>query len=274
MTLNTYNEFDNNNFDLNIDHYGYESCPPNYAFGPSVRNDYVLHYIIEGSGQFTIHDQVTALHAGDIFILPKDVVTYYQADNETPWSYIWVGFSGSKAEGILHQSSLMEKCFATSLANSKILEQMYRLIAYADKKFTESNELEIIGELYKLLAYLIEEFPNQDGREGHNNHKKYMKQALKIIHSQYDTPLQVATIAEKLNLNRSYLYKIFKEETGQSIKDYILMVKMEKSCDLLTKSSLTISQIATSVGFTDPLAFSKVFKKTYQVSPMQYRKLK
>lgn len=66
MTLNTYNEFDNNNFDLNIDHYGFESCPPNYAFGPSVRNNFVLHYIIEGSGQFTIYNKVTSLGAGDI----------------------------------------------------------------------------------------------------------------------------------------------------------------------------------------------------------------
>ena len=96
---------------------------------------------------------------------------------------------------------------------------------------------------------------------------------MKIINSQYDIPLQVTTIAEKLNLNRSYLYKIFKEETGQSIKDYILMVKMKKSCDLLINSSLTISQIASSVGFTDPLAFSKAFKKTYQVSPLQFRKI-
>lgn len=273
MTLNTYNEFDNNNFDLNIDHYGFESCPPNYAFGPSVRNNFVLHYIIEGSGQFTIYNKVTSLGAGDIFILPKDAVTYYQADGDQPWSYIWVGFSGSRAESILLQSSLMAKYFATSQKDSKILNQMYRLIAYADKKFTESNELEIIGELYKLLAFLIEEFPNQEAQESHNNHKKYMKQALKIIHSQYDTPLQVTTIAEKLNLNRSYLYKIFKEETGQSIKDYILMVKMKKSCDLLINSSLTISQIASSVGFTDPLAFSKAFKKTYQVSPLQFRKI-
>lgn len=77
MTLNTYNEFDNNNFDLNIDNYGFESCPPNYAFGPSVRNNFVLHYIIEGSGQFTIYNKVTSLGAGDIFILPKDAVTYY-----------------------------------------------------------------------------------------------------------------------------------------------------------------------------------------------------
>ncbi|EAG3623228.1 hypothetical protein B7504_15460 [Listeria monocytogenes] len=86
MTLNTYNEFDNNNFDLNIDHYGFESCPPNYAFGPSVRNNFVLHYIIEGSGQFTIYNKVTSLGTGDIFILPKDAVTYYQADGDQPWS--------------------------------------------------------------------------------------------------------------------------------------------------------------------------------------------
>src|SRR5699024_9033051 len=93
MTVKTCNKCDNNKYNLNIDDDGFESCPPKYAFGRSVRNNFLLHYIIEGSGQFTIYNKVTSLGAGDIFILPKDAVTYYQADGDQPWSYIWVGFS-------------------------------------------------------------------------------------------------------------------------------------------------------------------------------------
>ena len=79
-------------------------------------------------------------------------------------------------------------------------------------------------------------------------------------------------IADKLNLNRSYLYKIFKEETGYSIKDYIVQVRMEKSADLLTNTTFHISEVANVVGFTDSLAFSKAFKKHFNQSPSNYRK--
>ena len=49
----------------------------------------------------------------------------------------------------------------------------------------------------------------------------------------YDLPIKIQEIADKLSLNRSYLYKIFKDYTGYSIKDYILHVKLEKSKELL-----------------------------------------
>lgn len=88
----------------------------------------------------------------------------------------------------------------------------------------------------------------------------------------YDLPIKIQEIADKLSLNRSYLYKIFKDYTGYSIKDYILHVKLEKSKELLQDSRLSISEVAISIGYSDPLQFSKIFKKFYNKSPRAYRK--
>ena len=85
-------------------------------------------------------------------------------------------------------------------------------------------------------------------------------------------PLKISDIAKKLNLNRSYLYKIFKEETGYSLKDYLIQIRMEKSADLLTSTTFHISEIANAVGFPDALAFSKAFKKHFGQSPSHYRR--
>lgn len=76
--LNTYNEFGTNNFDLNVDHYGAEICDKNYSFGPTVRDNYVLHFIVDGEGTFKIDGTTTELKTGDMFILPKGKVTFYQ----------------------------------------------------------------------------------------------------------------------------------------------------------------------------------------------------
>ena len=102
--------------------------------------------------------------------------------------------------------------------------------------------------------------------------QNYIKQAKKIIHTQYGNPLKISEIAKKLNLNRSYLYKIFKEETDYSLKDYLIQIRMKKSADLLTSTTFHISEIANAVGFPDALAFSKAFKKYYGISPKQYQK--
>lgn len=270
--LNTYNEFDTNNFDLNVDHYGAEICEGNYSFGPAIRDNFVLHFIVDGRGKFTIDGQTTELGVGDMFILPKGKVTSYQADSKHPWTYLWVGFSGSKAENILSKTQLLEQYFCHSTLKSKVLDQIVKLTQFRDQKLDDVTELQLIAELYKLLAYLIEESPSKAVSDGSILIQNYIRQTKKIIHSQYGTSLKVGEIADKLNLNRSYLYKIFKEETGYAIKDYIVQVRMEKSADLLTNTTFHISEVANAVGFTDALAFSKAFKKYFNQSPSNYRK--
>lgn len=270
--LNTYNEFDTNNFDLNVDHYGAEICDKNYSFGPTIRDNFVLHFIVDGKGKFTIDGKTIELGVGDMFILPKGKVTFYQADKKHPWTYLWVGFSGSKAESILSKTQLLEQYFCHSTLKSKVLDQIVKLTQFRDQKLDDITELQLIAELYKLLAFLIEEFPSKAMSDSSILIQNYIKQAKKIIHTQYGNPLKISDIAKKLNLNRSYLYKIFKEETGYSLKDYLIQIRMEKSADLLTSTTFHISEIANAVGFPDALAFSKAFKKYFNQGPSNYRK--
>lgn len=270
--LNTYNEFNTNNFDLNVDHYGAEICAKNYSFGPTVRDNYVLHFIVDGKGKFTIDGITTQLKTGDMFILPKGKVAFYQADGEHPWTYLWVGFSGSKAENILSKTQLLDHYFCHSTLESKLLDQIVKLTQFRDQKLDDVTELQLIAELYKLLAFLMEELPSKSMSDSNILIQNYIKQTKKIIHTQYSKTLKVSQIAKKLNLNRSYLYKIFKEETGYSLKDYLIQIRMEKSADLLTSTTFHISEIANAVGFPDALAFSKAFKKHFSQSPSNYRK--
>ena len=270
--LNTYNEFNTNNFDLNVDHYGAEICSKNYSFGPTVRDNYVLHFIVDGKGKFTIDGITTQLKTGDMFILPKGKVAFYQADGEHPWTYLWVGFSGSKAENILSKTQLLDHYFCHSTLESKVLDQIVKLTQFRDQKLDDVTELQLTAELYKLLAFLMKEFPSKAMSDSSILIQNYIKQAKKIIHTQYGKPLKISDIAKKLNLNRSYLYKIFKEETGYSLKDYLIQIRMEKSADLLTRTTFHISEIANAVGFPDALAFSKAFKKHFGQSPSHYRK--
>ncbi len=270
--LNTYNEFNTNNFDLNVDHYGAEICAKNYSFGPTVRDNYVLHFIVDGKGKFTIDGITTQLKTGDMFILPKGKVTFYQADGEHPWTYLWVGFSGSKAENILSKTQLLDHYFCHSTLESKVLDQIVKLTQFRDQKLDDVTELQLIAELYKLLAFLMEELPSKTISKSDRLIQGYIRKTKQIIHSRYANTLKVNEIADKLNLNRSYLYKIFKEETGYSIKDYLSQIRMEKSADLLTSTDFHISEVANAVGFTDALAFSKAFKKHFGQSPSNYRK--
>ncbi|HFI0794689.1 TPA: AraC family ligand binding domain-containing protein [Streptococcus suis] len=270
--LNIYNEFDSHNFDLNVDHYGAEQCDSGYSFGPTIRDNYVLHFITNGKGKISINGETTELTAGDIFVLPKNQSIFYQADENTPWTYTWVGFSGSRAETILSQTRLLEKYFLHSHLESEILKKMIDINQTEVQSLPMITELILIGHLNQLLAALVQEFPNDSLKESSTLAKNYVHHAIKLIHSQYNSPIKVNEIADHLALSRSYLYKIFKQETGYAIKDYILQIKMKRSCQLLEDPTRNITEIAYSVGYQDPLTFSSAFKNYFHMSPTEFRK--
>lgn len=269
--LKTYNEFHTSHFDLRVDHYGAEICDSSYSFGPAVRENYVLHFIVDGKGSFSVNGKTVELGPGDLFILPQNVETYYQANETEPWTYLWVGFSGSRASRILNRSTLLDQYYLHSSLTSNILNRMMKIISFADKPLNFSTDLQLLGELSYLLSELLNEFPKEMKSKEEQAHL-YVRQTMSIIHQQYSSSIKVNDISKILNLNRSYLFKIFKDYTGYSIKDYIVKVKMDRAAHLLKQSDLSISSVSNSVGYQDSFSFSKAFKNYFSLSPSQYRK--
>ena len=72
--------------DLYLCFCGYEACQPFHSYGPAVRPNYVIHYIISGKGIFTIGNRTYRLTAGQGFFLMPNVRTYYEADADDPWT--------------------------------------------------------------------------------------------------------------------------------------------------------------------------------------------
>ena len=73
--------------------FGHEHCRLKHSFGPAVRQYWLLHYVVSGSGKFVREGKEYELSAGDIFVIPPFVETYYEADEKNPWHYIWIGFN-------------------------------------------------------------------------------------------------------------------------------------------------------------------------------------
>ena len=96
----------------------------------------------------------------------------------------------------------------------------------------------------------------------------------RILETRYPLEqLSIQGIANELNVNRSYLTTIFKEYNGLSPKEYLHYIRMHRGKQLLETTTQPIKFIAYSVGFSDPLYFSKTFKKYFNCSPSQMRNI-
>jgi two-component system response regulator YesN len=88
-----------------------------------------------------------------------------------------------------------------------------------------------------------------------------------------DELLSLEGVSEIVHLNSSYFSALFKKSVGQGFAEYVLDLRIKKAKELLSETNLGIAQIALQVGYHDPKHFTKIFKKTCQIKPIEYRKL-
>ena len=108
--------------------------------------------------------------------------------------------------------------------------------------------------------------------EAKNNVIESLKQELNYIHEHYNTKILQEDIAQQLQISVRYLSKLFKSYMGVTLSNYINIYRINRSIQLMQTTSLTLTEIALQVGFTDSQHYSKVFMNIINEAPSQYRK--
>ena len=201
--------------DLNPLFYGYEDCNPGHSFGPAIRRHTLIHYVTQGTG--TVHKEGKSyrVNAGEAFIILPDEVVTYTADLQKPWHYQWVGFDGEMSKKFAELPTVIS--FSSGIINE--------MLALQD---SPTREYLAAGLLFRMYAEI---FYNNEKKV--NNH--YVRRVKDHINTLYMHPLRVEEIAQKMNLDRRYLSRFFKERTGMTIQEYLISVRMEEARQRLEK---------------------------------------
>ncbi len=237
--------------DLYPIYIGCEECEPGHDFGPAIRDFTIIHYVKCGKGKFTSKGTEYAVSQGEAFVINPGEVTYYIADQNEPWEYYWFSFSGSLADKFQSLESPIIKPSAEIF-----LEPVARAMeGSVSVEYAVSKLYVLYGELFSDEAN-----PEQD----------VIKKISRYIRHNYMEDISVESLAKTVNLDRRYLTRIFKEETGLSIMPYILSVRCAKAKSFL-EMGYNVRQTAAMVGYSDAYTFSKMFKKQTGVSPSDSR---
>ena len=262
-----------NSVELYLNYCGKEYCEPGHHYGPAKRTEFLLHYILDGSGTFTCSNKTYTLHKNDAFLIMPDEITSYCADSETPWTYVWIGFNGSKASDCLRYAGFSYESRIQSFPNSEFIKQCIDNILEAHQ-LTYAHDLIRQSNLMLLLSSMIqihqETHPKQN-EENEYPQQVYIEYATDFIERHIHENIKVSDIASFIGIDRSYLTKIFKKMLDLSPQEYLINLRMNKASSLLKTTDYTISQIAEEVGYNSTLSFTKAFKLKYNISPGAYR---
>lgn len=249
---------------------GYQECESKHSFGPTLRDTYIIHLVVDGIGQFQINGHEYFLKKGDFFLIRPSDFAYYEADEKRPWVYYWLGFEGTNVDDALAELGMDESFFVGQI--NHLDDAINKFDAIVQNNLLKlDNDVTVQSKLLELLNLFL--VNNSIERKIERQKMRYSYSFLSYVKYNYsDTNMTISQLGEIFGLNSSYFTQVIKEEIGVTPSHYIWQYRMEKSAVFLIKSDQSIREISEAVGYDNQLSFSRAFKKFYEISPSEYRK--
>ena len=143
--------------------------------------------------------------------------------------------------------------------------------AYFSGKVISQKEHDSAIKLLTIFAQHLAMLSNQVFIQQENSEPPAITKARAYIHEHQTEELSLGQVAKSINMSSYYFCKMFKKVTGINFTDYVALVRIEKSKNLLLNPNLRVSEIAFEVGFQSLTHFNRVFKKILGQSPTDYR---
>ncbi|PKA97408.1 AraC-like DNA-binding protein [Flavobacteriaceae bacterium MAR_2009_75] len=232
--------------------------------------EYIFIYCIEGSGSVQFDGTKFQLNPNTYCIIPIKTVHSYYASKAEPWSIYWMHFRGELCDSLYQRHCESKSEVKNVHFESERISQFNQIFDMLNSEYG-SNHLEfanILG-LKFLSSFIYTEVDQTLNTRNHNN----IVDSIKIfLNENLDKSFKADEIAEKFNYSSSYLFNLFKKRTGYSLIHFFNLKKIQKGCEYLKYTDLSIKEISFKLGFHDPLYFSRMFKKYMGVPPRKYRK--
>jgi AraC-like DNA-binding protein len=235
----------------------------------SHRDYYQIYYVVESAAEFLVNG-TSCLLEENMFIFAHPGVKH--------------GIKPISGENIMKTLEVKFVVFNNDLAaelqniphvyrgNADLQNLLYQVFNEGIKKDIYYNKT--VVHLFNTFLYkLIRQYKNFD-----NNPKDItfrQKPAVKIkeyLNLHYQEDISLDRLAEAIGYTKNYLCRIFRENTGITINEYLSDVRISRAADLLASTDMEVSEVSKAAGFTNVFHFIKKFKKIIGIPPGGYRK--
>ncbi len=248
---------------------GHFFCNKNYHLVRNNYNSLLITHILDGTFTYIKDGKHITAQKGDTVILDCYKPHEYYTDNTM--EFIWIHVAGANAfelfEEIERKDGNLVKCKDTEHVK-KLLFRIFNGI----KSDNPPSELSLSLDIYKLFAELLN--PQSTKSKGESSYEDCIQEVKEYIAENLNENLTVGKLAETVNMSSSHFSRVFKQQTGFSPYDYILISRLNRAKYLLQKTDMTVSAIAYEIGFNSESNFIYFFTESEGISPGKFRKLK
>ncbi|MGL6175319.1 MAG: helix-turn-helix domain-containing protein [Cellulosilyticaceae bacterium] len=234
-------------------------------------DEYILIYCIDGQGWLGASTPTYTVNKGDIVLVKPHTIHTYGACPSSPWSILWIHFTGSNAHALTNHFRLQDPYFITSIGyQPQLIESFHHLIQTFSIELDSWLMLKSTTYLQHILCEIItlEKLSYKQ-----QSHFKDIRQVISFMKNNLSKKLSLEDFASIAKLSKYHFSRKFKDYTGHTPLEYFNSLKIKSACDLLQTTDLNINEISQSLGFSTPYYFSEYFKQTTGHTPSHYRVL-
>ena len=199
----------------------------------------------------------------------------HTAEIEAMFRSVAAGRAGTMAFDTLRQQKNLLICTATLVTRAAIRGGLNREQAFAlsDMYIQKAELMTDVLSLHRLNTQMVLDFTGRVAAEKAGiHHSKLVRQVRDYVLAHIGEAITTEQLAKELGMNRTYLCKLFAEETGLTVGRYVTRVKAEESKRLMDITPKSIAEIAAYLGFSSQSYFQKVFKQQFGLTPGAYRR--
>jgi AraC-like DNA-binding protein len=248
----------------------YPDASFHYVDRPDGCPQLILILCVKGEGWVQINDQTYAVLPGNMVVIPPERSHTYGTAEEHPWSIYWCHATGPAAADyarvLLEDNGFPILTIADHARLVELFEEITDELArgYAwNHLFPASAALiRLLGLTYSIQRSFHDASPDAMHR---------IQQTISFLDRHLEGHVNVPELARMSNLSVSHFCALFKRAAGFAPLEYFLHRKIQRACELLDTTSQPLKRIALELGFSDPLYFSRTFRKIQGMSPRKYR---
>ncbi len=167
--------------------------------------------------------------------------------------------------GYIRRLNLIENC---NFEFGSIFDKIY--YEYKNRQTGYLNLIRVYTA--ELIIKLFRKIESSEKSSLTQGQRDIVNSVIEYINTNYNINIRMEDISSKLFFNKNYIGKLFKQETGMPVSDFIREIRINEACRQLTETDKIITDIAPACGYNDMKSFYAAFKKSTGLTPKEYRR--
>ncbi|MCE0522100.1 MAG: AraC family transcriptional regulator [Methylacidiphilales bacterium] len=246
----------------------HERMPPGLIEhgGPGSRHPCLIMIFHSHAGLLAPNRQDWLLAASHLVVWPFEAGHRYGNCDET-WNHSWMHVSGRWIDHMLRQTSV-PLGVPISLDEKVALRHMEMISGELRGSVRQDPDM-LEGMLQVFWREVERHFRTNEIRRRADSR---LERARLFIEASFDRPFRLAEAAGQAHLSPSHFCILFSRQFGVPPREYAMRLRLQRGAQLLANRDLAIFEVAEMTGCPDALYFSRLFRKRYGMSPMQFRR--